>query len=97
MEVTKTKQIEGCMEGTNVVDILLDIEITANFIIYLGKMGKSRIVAGELPKPYFQIIKKGQFTIKGIEGNKSLRVLLAEGHGEEWVTEFKEFVSNYNE
>lgn len=75
MEILKFKKIEDCLEGKNVWDLLLEKPITKGFIYHLGLLGKM-IYQDFFPKPFFTLIVKGRFTIKGSEQNQTLRLLL---------------------
>jgi len=75
MIVKKIKKIEDCLEASNVRDILLDGFLTKKFIDYLGQLGKY-IYNDEFAKPFFSIIVRGKYTIKGAQGNKTLRIML---------------------
>ena len=69
MKVKKIKKIEDCLEGTNVRDFLLDGFLNKKFIDYLGKLGKY-IYNDEFAKPFFKVIVRGKYTIKGARGIK---------------------------
>ncbi len=75
MEILKVKKIEDCLEGKNVWDLLLNKPITKGFIFHLGLLGKM-IYQDFFPKPFFTLIVKGRFTIKGSESNQTIRLLL---------------------
>jgi hypothetical protein len=77
MIIKAIRKIEDCLESTNVRDIILDGYITKKFIDYLGLMGKL-YYNDEFLKPYFKVIVKGRYTVKGAQGNKTLRIMLPE-------------------
>lgn len=77
MKVVKIKKVEDCYESSNTRDILLSQPITEDFVKYLGKIGKL-ILFNEFDVPYFKIIVKGEYTIKGAFGKKTIRILLPE-------------------
>jgi len=81
MKIIKQKKIEGCLEGANVKDIKLDGKITRELVLHLGELGKL-VFTDELVKPFFRIIVRGQFTMKGSIGNRTFRLLLP-NEGEE--------------
>jgi len=91
MKVVEIKKIDGCLEGRNVWDLLLDDKITKQFIESLGKYGKL-IYQDQMQKPYFTIIVRGKFTIKGSENNQSFRAILPENAGMERLDELKEML-----
>lgn len=77
MKVVKTKKVDDCYESSNTVDILLSGPITHNFVEHLGKLGKL-LLFEDFDIPYFKVIVKGEYTIKGAFGKKTIRVLLPE-------------------
>lgn len=96
MEIIKIKKIEGCLEGTNVRDILLDNIIDKHFVDYLAQNAKL-IYQETSGKPFFRIIIKTNyiFTIKGSIGNKSCRLLLPDKNQEEICTYLAKYISDY--
>lgn len=94
MKIDKTKNIAGCLETSNVRDILFDDLITKEFTEYLGKLGKL-ILNEKLTKPFFTIIVHGKYTIKGSVGNKSCRILLAGENWENYINELEEYVEKF--
>lgn len=75
MRIIAIRTIEGCLEGTNVKDLAFDQKIAKEFIDYLSNFGKL-IYQADFEKPFFKIIVRGRFTLKGSEGNSSARVIL---------------------
>lgn len=75
MKIIKQKKIEGCLEGANVKDIMFDKKITKEFVLHLGKMGKL-IFDEDMNKPFFRVIVRGKFTMKGSVSNRTIRLLL---------------------
>jgi len=96
MKVIKTKKMDGCFESSNARDIMLDGIITFEFIQYLGKLGKL-IYNDKINNPFFIVMVRGKCTIKGSQGNKSIRVLLPVTFWEEIIEELKEFIEKYGE
>ncbi len=95
MKVVKTKKVEGCLDSKNAVDVLYDKEVTKDFIEYLGNLGKL-IYKNNLEKPFYRVIVRGEYTLKGSEGNMTTRVLLPEKFDEGWEKEFIDFVEKYS-
>jgi hypothetical protein len=94
MKVLDIKRIHGCLEGRNVWDFLLDGSISKDFISHLGNFGKL-IYQDQMKKPYFTIIVRGKYTIKGSETNKTFRVILPENANIELLEEIKDNVSEH--
>ena len=94
MKIIRQKKIEGCLEGTNVRDLMFDDRITRDFILYLGNLGKL-LFTEIIKKPFFRIIVRGKYTLKGSQGNKTIRVLLPENANDNLIDELKEYISSY--
>jgi hypothetical protein len=91
MQITSLQKVEGCLEGTNVRDVFFDDEITVEFARELGKSGKL-ILKDKINKPFFKIIFRGKFTVKGSLGNDNIRAILPEGSGDNLVPELRETI-----
>ncbi len=91
MKVINYKKVEDCLEGTNVRDLLLDEPINKEFIHKIGQLGKLFFYE-EIEKPYFKLIVRGKYTIKGSESNNSLRVMLPENAEFEMIKEIIEYI-----
>lgn len=97
MEIIKTKIIEDCLEGKNVWDLMLEKPITKGFIFHLGLLGKM-IYQDYFPKPFFTLIVKGKFTIKGSESNQTIRLLLPDDtDAEKQIEELRKFFRKFVE
>lgn len=75
MIVSDAVKVEGCLEGSNVYDIKLVGEIDKKFIDHLGEMGKLTY-KDNYEKPFFRVIVRGKYTLKGVESNSEIRVIL---------------------
>lgn len=96
MKVVKIKKVEDCYESSNTRDLLLSQPITENFVKYLGKIGKL-ILFDEFDIPYFKIIVKGEYTIKGAFGKKTIRMLLPEDMPDYPLDSLIKVISDYEE
>ncbi len=94
MKVVMTKKIEGCLEGTNVYDILFDCVSDKKFVDYLSRLG-SLSFNDQMAKPYYRIISKGKFTVRGSLGNHTVRVTLPENAPKETMDEIISLINNY--
>jgi hypothetical protein len=94
MKVIKNKKIEGCLDGTNVRDILLDGIIEKDLIEYLGQLGRL-VYKAEMEKPFFRVIVRGKYTIRGSQGNKSMRVILPDDAPESDLNEIADFIAKF--
>ncbi|OGU13647.1 MAG: hypothetical protein A2X61_02050 [Ignavibacteria bacterium GWB2_35_12] len=94
MKVLRVKNINDCFESTNVRDAIVDSPINKKFIDYLGKMGKL-IYENSLEKPYFKVIVRAKYTIKGSQGNKTIRMMFPENAGDEYVDEIVDYINRF--
>ena len=75
MKIEAYKQIQDCLQGKNVWDLYFDKFINEQFVASLGKLGKI-VVQNFKTKPFFTLIVRGKYTIKGSIGNRSARLIL---------------------
>ena len=94
MKIIKTKIIQGCLGGNNVLDILLDGKISRDFIYYLGQLGKL-IITEDLSKPFFKVIVRSKFTFKGSMGNRTIRLLLPNTGEEQLLKELSSHIEKF--
>ncbi|MBF0362829.1 MAG: hypothetical protein HQK49_17555 [Oligoflexia bacterium] len=65
---------EDCLDSTIIKEFAFDQSINREYINYLGKLGSMQYFP-EFPKPFFSIIVDREFKIKGIEGEKTIRII----------------------
>jgi len=90
VEIIDYKKVEDCLDGTLIRELLLNSNITKDFIFYLGQMGTLQYFP-DFIHPFFKIDGK-DFKIKGIEDNKTLRVTLTD---EAKMDTLKVFIQKY--
>lgn len=96
MKIINRKKIENCLEGKNVWDLLFDEPISKGFIFYLGQLGKIKYQPF-FPKPFFTLIVKGKFTLKGSENNSSARLLLPDdAEANTIIFELEKYILEYS-
>ena len=96
MNCISIKNIEGCLEGTNVKDITWDCEVRIDFVNYLRQLGKAIINEGS-GKPFYKIIVAGQYSIKGIIGANTSRIILASNYTQDSIDKLIEFAADFKE
>jgi len=74
MKIAEIKHIEDCFDGSFIHEILFDAEITSEFIQSLAMHGELHYYPS-FARPFFRLIVPRQFTLKGVEGNRTVRVL----------------------
>lgn len=75
MEVVEIKHVEDCFDGSLIKELLLSGVITKGFIFALGRGGDVQYFP-HLARPFFKIRVAGRYDVKGIEGNKTMRIHL---------------------
>ncbi len=95
MKLLDIKKIEGCLEGTNVRDVLFSRPVGEDFIKYLGRLGKL-IYNEQMEKPFFKVIVRGKYTLKGSAGNNTIRIILPESPGN-IIESFGNYVEGYKD
>ena len=75
MKVVDVKHVEDCFDGSLIKELLLDSEITKELIFALGEGGTVQYF-GHFARPFFKIRVEGLYDLKGIEGNRTMRVHL---------------------
>jgi hypothetical protein len=73
MKVVAVTHVEDCFDGSLIKEVLLSDSIRKEFIFILGKNGDVQYFSN-FARPFFKIRVKKLFDIKGIEGNKTMRV-----------------------
>ncbi len=94
MEIIDIKDLEDCFDGTFIKEVFFDKPTTKEFIDYLGRDGYLQYYSS-FAKPFFKIETKGRYLLKGIEGNKHLRIVLFKKNLESSIEYFKRYVYNY--
>ena len=87
MSVVEIRDIEDCFDGSFIKELLLDQEIDEHFIELLGEIGDLRYFP-EFARPFFKTRVPKVAEIKGVQGNRTLRVLLYDKTGKEWLDMF---------
>lgn len=75
MQVTDIKHVEDCFDGSMISELRLSKRITKELIFSLGQDGNIQYFS-HFARPFFKIRVSGFYDVKGIEGNKTMRVHL---------------------
>ena len=94
MKLMYFEYIEGCLEGQNVHDAYLNDEVDKNFSEYLGKLGKFSVYT-DFEKPFYRVIVKGKYTIKGSLANNYFRIIMPDDELLNYLQEIKDYINNY--
>ena len=95
MEIIDIKHIEDCFDGSFIKEIVLGDVIAEEFILYLCKCGRFQYHR-DFARPFFQIEKEGMFIMKGVEGNRTLRVILYRDSLEEGLEFLRGYIDCYS-
>ncbi len=90
MEVVKVKDIEDCLDGSFIKELLLSQEISKDFIFELAGKGNLEYFS-DFARPFFKIRVSGVYDLKGVQGNKTIRIHLKSPE-EYSIEDFIEFV-----
>lgn len=94
MIVEDAVKVEGCLEGSNVYDIKLLTEIDRSLVEHLGKIGKL-IYRENYDKPFFRIIVRGKYSIKGVLESNEIRVILPDNADFSSINEIIDHIKDY--
>ena len=86
--------VEDCIEAKNVYDAYLSIKLSDELILHLGKLGKLSYFQ-DFDKPFFRVIVRGRFTIKGVKDDDKFRILLPDNAGVEDLDVIKKMVNGF--
>lgn len=74
MKVVEIKDVEDCFDDSITFEVELDKAMNEELMYRLSEGGKLDYHP-EFPKPYFKITQSRKWTIQGIVGNKTFRVV----------------------
>lgn len=94
MKIIKISEAESCSDGNIGFDIYFDENIDENFAEYLGKLGKYKI-DNTFDEPFFKVIVRGYYTLKGFLGKNYLRMIVPESIFKEIQKEFENYIKKY--
>lgn len=77
MNVVDTKHVEDCFDGSLIKEVLLSDKVVKDQIFSMGKGGYVQYFP-DFPKPFYKVRVEGVFDVKGIEGNRTMRVHIKE-------------------
>lgn len=94
MTIVSIKKADACVDGNIGYDVVFSEAIDKNLSDYLGLLGKY-IYNDAFDVPFFKVIIRGMYSIKGSIGNMSLRLLIPETIENNIIDEFKQYVDKY--
>jgi len=75
MKIIKIKHIEDCFDGSYIKELLFDDAVNREFILQLGQKGDLNYLE-DFSRPFFKVMFRDDFYLKGVQGNYSVRVFL---------------------
>jgi hypothetical protein len=84
MQILDMKHIEDCFDGSFIKEILFDKPVTYGFIKEIGNNGKLSYFK-DFARPFYKIIFRGDFYIKGVEGNNTARLVLRDNKDIDYI------------
>jgi len=75
MKIVEIKHIEDCFDGSFIKEILFDEPVIEFIIKKIGKYGNLHYYK-DFARPFYKIIFRDNFYLKGVENNLTMRVLM---------------------
>lgn len=92
--VVDVKELEDCFDGSFMKEVLFDEKVTKEFIDHMGRFGVLEYYPDFL-RPFYKVDVEDHFILKGVEENKTARLILRRKNLEESMQFFKNCVSEY--
>jgi len=81
MKITAVHTVEQCLDGTWTKDIIFSAPVTRSFIEALQQIGEVKYYA-DFPRPFYTVDVAGAFSLRGVEGSASVRMITVAGGGD---------------
>ncbi len=94
MKIIKIKDIEDCFDGSYIKELLFDEALSREFIHYLGGKGELEYFP-TFARPFFRVTSPGHFKLKGVEGNRTIRIILYSVGAAETLADLQDYVNSY--
>ena len=94
MRLVTEKVVEDCFDETFIIEYLLDKPINKDFIDYLGQNCNLEYYP-KFAKPFFKVECIHKYIIKGIEEQKTLRVIYNRANIEQSKIYLKNYVEKF--
>lgn len=75
MRVIGIKHVEDCFDGSFIKELCFDREISKEMVFFLGRGGDVQYFE-TFARPFFKIRIKSKYDLKGIVGNRTMRIHL---------------------
>lgn len=94
MKIINVKEVEDCFDGSFIKEVLFDDVVTKDFIDYLGKAGQLEYFPN-FARPFYKVDVAKKYIVKGVEGNKTARIILYRDNIDESQRLFEKYVSGF--
>lgn len=94
MRIVMNKPLEDCFAESLTQEVGLDDAITERFIHHLGQAGDLQYFP-TFSRPYFKLDVRSRYTITGIQGNSSLRVVLCHDNQADSIRHLARLVESF--
>ena len=94
MKIIEVKEIEDCFDGSFIKEVLFDQVVTKDFIDYLGQAGQFEYFPN-FARPFYKVEVAQKYIVKGVEGNRTARIILYRENIEESQRSFEKYVSGF--
>ena len=96
MRIVMSQPLEDCFAESLTQEIGLSSEITEDFIQYLGLYGELQYFP-TFSRPFFRLDKTDCFTITGIQGNQTMRVILCHDNKSRSISCLDQMIRDYQD
>lgn len=95
MNIIEINDIEDCFDGTFIKEAVFDEIIHEDFVLSLKNFGNLDYFP-QFSRPFFKLEVKGDYTCKGVIGNRTVRIILKRSNVEQSLDNFMELVKKVN-
>lgn len=94
MKIVEVRDVEDCFDGSFVKEVLFNDIITSDFINYLCKEGEFQYHKS-FARPFFKIDNPGKYIVMGVEGNKTVKIVLYRKNIDESLKYFLNYIKKF--
>ncbi len=94
MKIVEIRDLKDCFDSSIMKEVLFDDIITEEIIYYFGQTGELQYFPS-FSKPFYKVDSAGKYILKGVEGNKTARVILSRKNIDEALKYFEDYVKRF--
>jgi hypothetical protein len=91
--VLESKEVEECLGDVITKEFLLNEPVKETFIRHMGELGGLQYYP-HFPRPFYKITKRGNFILKGVQGNNTFQVFFV-NYSRETEEMIHEYIGTY--